>query len=321
MQRARPVRLAPDRSRLAESLHPTLIDVLRVPETQLDRAPRQLATLRAALAVTRVHASAASEDRAAARGHRLTCRRAPSSAPLEPAPHPFDTRVTVVPRTTEHRNVAWETSAKPGESPSPETIAYGTVRMEDHPNFGTLINEASSKGVVIIYGDYGDRARIEIVHVVDDAGNLLEIRVELQLVPGMRYLDLEHEMGHLRQLERFGAVPPPTKKVVRRGGIEETARGSLASGKLTDRMGSIAEYHNRLEEYIRLAGRKVPPSLLEERAEGLDHWRTKAEEYGLGRAGSLNEWAQRYFSDIPTLEARCHELGLVLVPNKSRWRR
>jgi hypothetical protein len=84
-------------------------------------------------------------------------------------------------------------------------------------------------------------------------------------------------------------------------------------------MNSVAEYHNRLEEYIRLAEREVPTAILEEHAEGLDHWRKKAETDGLGRAGSLDEWAQRYFPDIPALEARCRALGLDLVPWTSRW--
>lgn len=218
--------------------------------------------------------------------------------------------------TVRSREGAWKTSAKQGERPSPETIAHGTVRMEDHPGFDTLLAEASSKGVAI---KYGERARVDLVHVVDDTGEILEVRRELHLVTGMRYLDLEHEMGHVRQLERFGDAPPPTKKVVKRGEIEQNAQGSLTSGQLTPRQNTIIEYHNRLQEYVRLASRKVLPPILEEHAEGLDHWRKRAETDGLGRAGSLNEWAKRYFHDIPVLEARCRELGLALVPKTSRW--
>jgi len=324
---AKSARLAPGGSTLAESLYPTQIGALRVPETQLELAPRQLAALKAARAAAWVHAGAASEAGAAmlptaaerwrhvtAPDYRMTACAMRSQLADELQKEGSTTVGAAA--IANAGSLAWETSAKQGEPPSPETIAHGTVRMEDHPDCSALLDKASAEGVVI---SYGNKARVKRTQFVDGAGEPLEIRLELQLVRGMRYLDLEHEMGHIRQLERFGDARPITGKVVRRDEIEERARDPLAVGVLTERERSIFEYHNRLDEFIRLAERKVPSPLLEECAEELDFWRRAAETAGLGHAGNLNEWAQRYFSDIPELEARCRELGLVLVPTTSRW--
>jgi hypothetical protein len=188
--------------------------------------------------------------------------------------------------------------------------------MEDHPNFDAMLKEASAKGFSI---KYGKEARVELLHVMDDTGRVLEVRRELHLIPGMRYLDLEHEMGHVRQLDRFGSTPSPTRKAILRDGKEKEAPGHLASGQLTTKMNSIVEYHNRLQEYVRLAERKAPSPLLAEHAGGLNKWRREAETAGLGYAGRLGAWAQQHFPDIPELEARCRALGIPLTPKTRRW--
>lgn len=222
------------------------------------------------------------------------------------------------PRNSAPGNGAWEASARPGEAPTPEAIAHGTVRMEDHPAFKATLAEATSLGFKVLERSH---ARVSNVHVVDATGVVIEARRELHIVPGMRYLDLEHEMGHIRQLVRFGSSPPPTAKLVRLpNGAEVHAEGNLASGVLTSRMNTIVEYHNRLDEYVRLAGRGAPRAVLDEHATGLSEWRLAAESAGLGyERASIHVWAKQHFPDIPSLEARCREGGAPLQPKTKRW--
>jgi hypothetical protein len=77
----------------------------------------------------------------------------------------------------------------------------------------------------------------------------------------MRYLDLEHELGPIKQLERFGDNIPPTERV------REQPDGSLKTapnqqGILTKWQNTITEYHNHLDEFIRLHERGASPELL-----------------------------------------------------------
>jgi len=190
--------------------------------------------------------------------------------------------------------------------------------MEAHPAFKATLAEATSLGFKVLERSH---ARVSNVHVVDASGVVIEARRELHIVPGMRYLDLEHEMGHMRQLVRFGSVPPPTAKLVRLpNGTEVPAEGNLASGVLTSRMNAIVEYHNRLDEYVRLAARGAPRTVLDEHATGLSEWRLAAESAGLGyEKASIHAWAQKHFPEIPSLEDRCRESGAPLQPKTRRW--
>jgi len=190
--------------------------------------------------------------------------------------------------------------------------------MEAHPAFKTTLDEATSLGFVVLERTH---ARVAHVHVVDGSGKLIEARRELHVVPGMRYLDLEHEIGHIRQLIRFEKAPPPTVKFVRLpNGTEAPAGGNLASGILTSKMNAVVEYHNRLDEYVRLAARKVPQTILDEHAAGLSEWRMAAESAGLGyEKGSIHAWAKQHFPEIPILEAKCREYGAPLQPKTERW--
>jgi len=212
---------------------------------------------------------------------------------------------------------AWETSAKLGEPATPETIAHGTVKMEEHPQFSSLIESATSKGFTLVY-DF--QARVEFAHVVDDTGALLEVRRELHVIRGMRHLDLEHELGHIAQLERLGDAARPTHIYERVAtGAERDATGNLARGIHSTKIDKITEYHNRLVEYVRLAERGAPKAVLDEHSFSLDIWRKDAEAAGLAFKSSARQWAMQHFGDIPSLEARCVTLGAALKVTKARW--
>jgi hypothetical protein len=238
--------------------------------------------------------------------------------PREKAPHELpDKQARMSGRSSPRRNGAWETEATIGEPRTPKSVAHGTVKMEDHPDYQRLIEEATAKGFTV---QWSAPARVALVHVIDETGALIEVRREIHLLQGMRFLDLEHEMGHLRQLDRFGTAPPPTLKLVRKqNGAEVEAGGSLQAGTLTTRQNAVVEYHNRLDEYIRLASRDAPGDLLTEHAQGLNHWRKQAETDGLGRGGSIDKWAEQHFNEIPSLERKAREFGAKLDNKTGRW--
>src|SRR5262249_48339269 len=155
----------------------------------------------------------------------------------------------------------WHTGAEPGLPASEATIRAETVEMELHPAYQARMDTARAKGfhVVMTIAD----PHVEIVEVVDTQGRRLAIRRTLYLQPKMRFLDLEHEMAHIEQLERF-AEPPPTQRLVstKRGEIE--ASGNQRQGILTSEQATIMEYHNRLAEFVRLRNIATPNILTRE---------------------------------------------------------
>ncbi len=214
---------------------------------------------------------------------------------------------------------AWETGIEPGLPATPETIAHGTCQMELHPGYSSLVDDARARGFVVI-NDH--KAHVANIRVIDPAGKVLEVRRELHVVPGMRYLDLEHELGHIHQLERFGNDPPATETLVRRAdGTETAAKNELRRGTFNKAENNVVEYHNRLEEYVRLAERGAPDELLRREAEALKKWRVSAEGSGLGqgRGGGLHRWARDHFPEIPELERRARALGADIGLSNARW--
>ncbi len=222
--------------------------------------------------------------------------------------------------TSQREPGAWETGTEPGLPATAETIAHGSCAMEVHPDFTNLIDEARNKGFRIVYDA---KAHVANIRVVNEAGELIEMRRELHLIAGARFLDLEHELGHIRQLERFGDNPPATETILRRAdGTEGEAKNELRRGSFDKGEDSLIEYHNRLDEYVRLAERGLPSEVLRAHAEHLVKWRTRAERAGLGQGGgrgSFHRWAKEHFPEIPTLERRVRALGADIGRTNVRW--
>ncbi len=123
----------------------------------------------------------------------------------------------------------------------------------------------------------------------------------------MRFLDLEHELGHLIQiLTRFvakGLTPLLTSEVKpgrTMGWVQETNNPQI----LTMWQNSIEEYHNRLDEFIRWDQREVDMELLLELAESVQYWAKEYWSRGLRRGASDRKmaWAQKHYPDIPQME-------------------
>lgn len=125
----------------------------------------------------------------------------------------------------------------------------------------------------------------------------------------MRYLDLEHELGHIKQLERFGENIPPTVRVMERPD-RSLKNAPNQQGVLTNWQNTITEYHNRLDEFVRLYERGASPELLKEHAQGVEYWLQAYRKKGLkeGRSPSQKAWADKYFPDIAQMQVRYFEL-------------
>jgi hypothetical protein len=189
--------------------------------------------------------------------------------------------------------------------------------MELHPNYEARLAHARAKGFEI--SSTPADPHVEVLEVVDPTGATLELRRTLVLQPKMRFLDLEHEMGHIEQLERLGF--PPTKRMVRSNTKPETyAKGNLAEGILTAKQNTIVEYHNRLREFVRLLP-IANSATLESELSGIEIWRVAAEQKGgLGRIDSTTTaWAKHFLHDIPSLEKTIREAGYPLHPRTPRW--
>jgi hypothetical protein len=186
--------------------------------------------------------------------------------------------------------------------------------MEEHPDFENVKSELRAAGYPLHISDHGD-PYVERVEYVDRAGNILRVEQRVVAREGMRFLDLEHEVGHVHQFtERFGGHPPLTERMVEQPGWPPriaTDRSNL----LTQRQNAIVELHNRLQEYNRLAERGVSPDILAEHADGVAVWRgrySKAVHGWHGKPTDVTPWAANHFADIPGLMRRYVELGSTL---------
>lgn len=209
--------------------------------------------------------------------------------------------------------------SKTGLDPTPETVREGTVRMEEHPDYGTELAALADKGFTVVKTT-GD-PHVEIRRVVGPDGSILRVDHEVHVRPGMRYLDLEHELGHVRQATdpaRFPDGPRPTSIVI------EDSRGRRnapdQAGVLTTRHNAVVEYHNRLQELLWLERRGASSSVMREHMEGIDGsildkgWKKKYEAATAGgQKSSIAQWARQHFPDIPALESQVAPIRLRLL--------
>ncbi|MBR8835461.1 MAG: hypothetical protein DSM106950_15920 [Stigonema ocellatum SAG 48.90 = DSM 106950] len=198
------------------------------------------------------------------------------------------------------------TVAKLGLDPTPDTIREGTVRMEQHPNYESAVAEIRRLEFEIKNTRGESGPYVAVREVLNPETEVIRVEKIVYVQEGMRYLDLEHELGHIRQLtERFGEKPLATERVIEYvdGRIKDiSARGEV----LTNWQNTITEYHNRLVEFLRLQERGANLELLREHARGVRHWRAQYREKGLkgGRSPTRQAWVQKHFPDILPLESR-----------------
>lgn len=216
----------------------------------------------------------------------------------------------MLPTDTDFENTNLVTTAKVGKPPTSESIRQGTVWMEYHPDYDAAIEKAKDAGFELKKSGF---ARVDRIEVYDKDRNLLRIEKFLHVLKKMRYLDLEHELGHIDQFSRFGNKIPPTKKVVELpNGRRKTS--DFQEGVLTTAQATVLEYHNRLVEFIRLYERRVEIEVLVEHAGGVDFWRKEDLKKGSkgGRSLSMAAWIKKYFADFYDLSKKYDNLKKLL---------
>ncbi len=181
--------------------------------------------------------------------------------------------------------------------------------MEEHPQYAQTIADIEARGYKVIFVE--GAACVVVREVVNQQGEPLRIEREVQVRSGMAYLDLEHEIGHLDQIEhRLKEEMLPTERV-----LESGRQSSDRQNLYEDWMNDISEYHNRLVEYKRLYALGVDTDVLEAHVQGVRNWR---EEYkkimrvalrGSSRAGKRVVWAHKFFPDIAELEMFYQDAG------------
>ncbi len=213
----------------------------------------------------------------------------------------------LLPETSLYKSLTsgWEQ----GEPPTPESIRQGTVRMENHPDYEAAIQKALDAGFEIrISGE----AAIEWIELYDLNQKLIRIEKILHVANGMRYIDLEHELDHIKQFTtRFGhTVPPLQKKIELPNGSRRNV--DVLAGIMTTKHKIIVEYHNRLVEFIRLYERCVDIELLKDHAygslrnkrDGIEYWYIRYLKKGINWQDSTTgmTWVETYFPDIDSLK-------------------
>lgn len=209
------------------------------------------------------------------------------------------------------------TGAKTGIDPTPESIAHGTVRMEEHPGFAAEIARVKAMGFTIVAVE--SDPSVAIRRFVGLKGETLRTDLEFRLRPGMRYLDLEHELGHINQLfdtNRFPDGPPPSEIVTpTRNSPLGYKRAFDQSGILTINQNAVLEYHNRLQELLWLSERGVPPDVMREHLAGAGDWLDRYRKATSGRQGNRTiGWQRRHFGDLQDLEQRVRSMRARLRP-------
>ncbi|GAB5492701.1 MAG: hypothetical protein Phog2KO_29160 [Phototrophicaceae bacterium] len=206
------------------------------------------------------------------------------------------------------------TGARPGVAATEESIRTGEVVMELHPDYAQLLQELEEQGFSLEFfepnllpnGTYPN-VRVILGYIYNSPkGNrqLIDELRRIYVVRGMRYLDLEHEVDHVRQLTNSNYLNNQyaVHAYFQRG------NGSLKEmGNIDDLpvirlwQNHIMEYHVRLREFIRLDTNNASRDLIEEHALGLNE--ARAEYYrAINRNGDRSGWAQSHFNEIGNLQ-------------------
>ncbi len=219
------------------------------------------------------------------------------------------------------------TEAKIGEDYSDYSVKVGTIRMREHPNFHTLENKINQQEFEIreteLIGGKEvevENVRIENIKLIDANNQYLGAEKILYAKPNMRYLDLEHEVGHIEQLSKLAnaKLTKPSSSgrdlytgILYTGIIEIKNNGTRKQWKpskcnnqidiMKDWQNIILEYDNRLQEFLRLHERNATSELLREHSQrinlGVDYWKEESDKI-VARKRSRKEWAQDNFSEV-----------------------
>jgi len=269
-------------------------------EADLQRAGQELAAVIALIGVTGVLMMLGSSKGKSKGGEKGPGEKGPGRPETgRKGPTAEEEEAPLKPGSTQEKPML-STGANRGVDPTPESIRQGTVRMEEHPEYGGTLESLKAKGYEVKIEERDPY--VSVREVVNAAGERVRLVRSIILRKGMRFLDLEHELGHVEQAERF-----PGKLVTER--VTEDGKpytGPAGENVLNAARDTVTEYHNRLVEYLRLRERRVDPKILEEHARGVREARDAFWKKGMkgGRSESAEKWVNEHFPDLRDLEAK-----------------
>lgn len=201
---------------------------------------------------------------------------------------------------------------------SAETIEHGTVCMEEHPDFKETLDQVTALGYTVVPNcghPYVSLRKITVRH--EDGAESVYFEKELNVVPGMRFIDLEHELGHIDQIESRLYADPHfcTSAFIEENGIRHPDK--LSPGLMKSWQDSITECHNRLIEFIRLHKRQVDDDTLIEHLVELETHYINYYRRGIKCGYSRRQiaWRDTYFPEIPKL---VEEVDSIILERKLR---
>jgi hypothetical protein len=208
-----------------------------------------------------------------------------------------------------------------GLAPTPESIKLGTVKLTAHPNYAATVAYLKSVGFDIKFITDFELTRVVSKKIVNAKGEFLRSEKYIQIPENARFLDLEHEVGHVKQLQEnlSGVVQYTAKFLERENGVQKELDGNKVndSDVLTINQNKVTEYHNRLVEFIRLSERVNDPltteqkNLLGDHAKQVSKWADdyKKEVNNIRDPNNkTKKFANENFPDIPELTVKVFQI-------------
>ncbi|WP_046245312.1 hypothetical protein [Hymenobacter terrenus] len=195
------------------------------------------------------------------------------------------------------------TGSEAGRPPTHETVRTGEVAMELHPDYPALVQHLAQRGYPLVFQQ--EYPHVVFKRVCNKQGEVLREEKHVAVVAGMRFLDLEHEAGHVTQLEdNLGGNLPTEKWVQLRPDREVLVKN--APDVLTPWQNAITEHHNRLLEFLRLQERGSPVELLQSHRKGIEEWASIYNQYLFDPRPKPERisWAKLHFPDLTNLIAQ-----------------
>ncbi|MEZ4401210.1 MAG: DUF4157 domain-containing protein [Kofleriaceae bacterium] len=201
-----------------------------------------------------------------------------------------------------------EAGAVRGHPATADAVRTGVVEMELHPEYEAKLRYAREHGFEVVTSDRG-YPYVENVLIVGHRRQRLGERRVLALVPHMRFLDLEHELGHIQQIVERLADKGYTRvqKRLDDGRLVDVSAAAYPVPNKQEK--DVIEYHNRLVEYVRLRQRGgVDTGVLDAHAEGVVAYRRLADLEGR-RSSKIRAFIDEHFPDLSELEREFSSLA------------
>jgi hypothetical protein len=161
-----------------------------------------------------------------------------------------------------------------------------------------------------------NQTRVVLRKIVNAKGEFLHSEKFIQIPENARFLDLEHEVGHVKQLQEnlSGVIQYTEKMLERENGTQKELKNPQDAEVLENWQNNITEYHNRLIEIIKLSERiDSPPTpeqfkVLKEHTQELSTWAKTYKESLRYPESKESKFARQYFPELSELTVKVFQI-------------